>query len=490
LLSRALTRLLLGLATTPIVINGSSPLDSVIRRFLFLNLVVLCAITATSSFGQAGSVDPTFNPGSGVDNNGTARVSSIALQSDGKILIGGDFTTVDGQSRPRVARLNANGSVDAQFNPGAGANGEVFSVLAQPDGKVLIAGSFTEVAGQPRNRVARLNSDGTLDAQFAPKPGANFDVLFMQLLPDRGILIGGGFDQVDNVTRNAIAQLQTNGTLNVSFDPGSGADGAVASISLRDDGKVLIAGDFSHVDDQPRPFIARLNSNGSLDSTFDPGTGPDAEVYSTKVLTNGAVLIAGTFTKVSTTPRKRIARLSPGGSLDQAFDPGSGADLDISALAIQTDEKILAGGNFSQFNSVACNSLARLNPNGSLDSNFVSGLGTDSSVQSLAVQSDGRILVGGYISTANGLPRNGIARLLGEASTATGPTLVNPTRYGDVFIVSADTVTGKSYVLEFKDSFTQTNWAELPPIAGDGTLKTLTNAPVPVSQRFYRVRVQ
>src|SRR5207249_5858764 len=112
---------------------------------------------------------------------------------DGRILIAGDFTTVNWVARKGIARLNENGSLDMTFNPTPGANDEVLSVVAQPDGKVLLGGSFTNLNGAPRNRIGRLNSNGSLDATFDPGKGANIDVNSVALQLDGKVIIGGNF---------------------------------------------------------------------------------------------------------------------------------------------------------------------------------------------------------------------------------------------------------------------------------------------------------
>jgi uncharacterized delta-60 repeat protein len=105
-----------------------------------------------------GTLDNTFTRASLSPNEG---ISSLAVQPDGKILVGGGFTTINGDSRKNIARLNPNGTVDNSSNPGTGPDRAVDAVALQPDGKVLIGGSFTNVNGTPRPRIARLNPDGT-----------------------------------------------------------------------------------------------------------------------------------------------------------------------------------------------------------------------------------------------------------------------------------------------------------------------------------------
>src|SRR5205814_1814819 len=117
-----------------------------------------------SSAAQPGDLDPSFNPGTGPND----YVQAVAVQSDGKTLIGGQFTSVNGTTRNRIARLNVDGGVDLTFDPGGGANGRVNAILVQPNGRILIGGSFITVDGTTRTNVARLNANGSLDASFDP----------------------------------------------------------------------------------------------------------------------------------------------------------------------------------------------------------------------------------------------------------------------------------------------------------------------------------
>ena len=180
---------------------------------LLLQLGTLCY----HSRGAAGDVDLSFDPGSGVNG----AVNAFALQPDGKIIIGGVFTTVKGLARSKVARLNASGSGDAAFNPGTGANDVVSSLALQADGKVLVGGDFTAINGTNRNRIARLNADGSLASSFSPVVAPN-GIASIVLQSDGKALIGGGFTTINGTNRNGIAQLNTNGSLAGSFNPGTG----------------------------------------------------------------------------------------------------------------------------------------------------------------------------------------------------------------------------------------------------------------------------
>src|SRR5208283_1778314 len=125
-------------------------------------------VNGIARLNKDGSLDTAFNSGVGINvHPGNEFIRSIAL-SGNKVVVGGHFSSFSGVSRGNIARLNANGSLDTTFNPGAGANGTVWSVLTQPDGRVLIGGDFTSYNGTSRNHVARLNTDGSLDATFNP----------------------------------------------------------------------------------------------------------------------------------------------------------------------------------------------------------------------------------------------------------------------------------------------------------------------------------
>jgi uncharacterized delta-60 repeat protein len=213
-------------------------------------------------------------------------------------------------SRGGIARLNADSSLDLSFNPGSGANRVVFALALQPDGKVLISGNFTAVDGVSRNGIARLNADGSLDRSFDPGSGANWRINALALQPDGKVLIGGGFTAVNGVTRNGIARLNADGSLDPSFDPRggvSGGDQGVYAFALQPAGKMLIGGVFTAVDGVSRSGIARLNADGSLDPSFDP-RGVAGNTYAITVQPDGKVLMGG-FNRVDNQPWQGIMRL-------------------------------------------------------------------------------------------------------------------------------------------------------------------------------------
>ena len=288
-------------------------------------------------------------------------MNTTALQPDGKIVIGGLFTSYNGTARNRVARLNPDGSIDKTFDPGSGANNYVSTATIQPDGKIVIVGSFTSYNGTARNCVARLNSDGSLDTTFDPAGGASAMVNAMALQPDGRIIIVGGFSSYSGVFRGHIARLNTDGSLDTAFDPGSGAFRNVYAVALQTDGRIIIGGDFTSYNNIFRSHIARLNSDGSLDATFDPSVGADNTVSAIALQSDGKIIIGGSFGSFNTRASFRhIARVNSDGSVDNTFDPGSGADFTLNTIALQPDGKIIIGGGFTTYNGTPRYFIARL----------------------------------------------------------------------------------------------------------------------------------
>lgn len=222
------------------------------------------------------------------------------VQTDGKIVVGGSFTSLGGVTRNRIARLNANGTLDASFNPNV--DGDVYTTALQPDGKIVIGGGFTTVGGTTHNYIARLNADGTLDASF--NPSANSSVYNAAVQADGKIVIGGNFTAVVGTTRNHLARLNADGTLD-TFNPN--VNGVVDSTAVQADGKVIVGGNFTTVGAVARNNIARVNADGTLDTAFNPNA--SSSVFSTALQSDGKIVVGGDFTNVGGVVGSRITRL-------------------------------------------------------------------------------------------------------------------------------------------------------------------------------------
>ena len=389
-------------------------------------------------FNTDGSLDLNFNP------NANDQINAIALQSDGKVLIGGLFSTLQPNNataatpRNRLARLNADGSLDTAFNPNVTGSlaPQVTSIVVQADGKIVIGGTFRTVGTTVRNYLARLNADGSLDPTYNPSPNAA--VLSLALQGDGKIIAGGSFTSLNpeggaSTVRSRLVRLNVNGYPDSEFDPKPNA--SVNAIAVQVDGKIVIGGTFSTV--QPigdsavstRSRLARFNADGTLDGAFNPNA--NGNVHSLLVQADGSLIVGGAFTVLrpnndsAPSPRAYIARILVDGTLDPAFI--TNCNSPIYALAAQADTKILIGGYFTQLRSsgasipITRNRLARLNADGSVDTTLDPS--ANGRVLTHAVQPDGKTLIGGYFTIVGGLTRNYIARLNldGTVDTAFAP---------------------------------------------------------------------
>ena len=386
----------------------------------------------------------------------SSTVYALAIQTDGHILLGGEFGGVNGVTRTRLARLNPDGSLDTAFAPVL--NGTVDSILLQPDGRILVGGEFN--AG-----LTRLNPDGALDLTFHPGSGAasSGDVFCLALQPDGGLLVGGDFSQFNGIPRGRVVRLNNDrgaslqapadiiiqppsyvtawtgsntlfgvyaaGMPPLSFQwqlngtnlPGQTSGVCqLANLSAADAGlyTLIVSNAFGSATSAPvrlalLPASARP---GSVDLHLQTGTGPDAPIWSIVEQPDGKLLIGGNFANFNGVPHQGIVRLNPDGNFDPDFNPAAGVYPyeQVYTILPQPDGKILVGGYFSHFNGELCTNLARLNADGSLDTNFSASV--DGWAWPMALQPDGKIVVGGYFGYADGVPRNNITRFNADGS--------------------------------------------------------------------------
>ncbi|HEY0459755.1 MAG TPA: FG-GAP-like repeat-containing protein [Pyrinomonadaceae bacterium] len=466
-----------------------------------------------------GSLDTTFTVGAGP----TAGVLTIDVQPDGKLIIGGAFNAYAGVSTQKVARINTDGSRDTSFVVGTGADDEVRQVLVQPDGKILVSGFFIGFNGAPKNGITRLNTDGTNDDEFSVA-GSDAVVLTIALLSDGKMIVGGSFSSIAGTPRKCLAKLNKNGTIDESFSPGTGigaqlvnsvalqpdgravvigsftvyngtanggairinADGSfdtnlasssavagnVQSMTVQSSGKIIIGGTFKEVNGASRTNIAKLNADGTLDTSFDPGTGTNLPVTATASQADGKILIGGAFSTYNGAAIKGLARLNADGTVDTGFAVGTGIPTGgVLAIKIQpADGKILVAGQFTAYNGATVNRIMRLNTDGTLDSSFTSGTAANGEIRSMVIQPDGKILIGGLLTTYNGTARNRIARLNADGTL---DTTFNPGT-GTSGVVSSVGLQADGKVL-VGGNFTSVNGVAKNRIArfnADGTLDT------------------
>ena len=384
-----------------------------------------------------------LNTGTGFDG----LVETMVLQPDGKILVGGFFTQYNGVTQTRFARLNSNGSLDTGYSTGTLFNIAVRTIALQSDGKVLVGGEFTTFQGSTQTRIARLTSTGFLDT-FTIGTGFDAYVSDIALQSDGKILVGGNFTTYNGATQTRIARLNTDGTRDTGFTIGTGFNGLVYDIALQPDGKILVVGQFTAYDGVTQNYITRLNSNGTRDTGFSTGSGfvgSNARIII--VQPDGKILVGGFFTQYNGVTQNRITRLNSDGTRDTGFVQGTGFNGSVSAIALQSDGKILVGGSFTSYDGVTQNYITRLNSNGTRDTSFVTGTGFNNTTPAIVVQTDGNILVGGEFTTYNGATVNAIVRLspLGQLLNVLVPTYSqsassNNTNEGSALTITINTI--------------------------------------------------
>ena len=347
---------------------------------------------ALARIDTAGTPDATFNVQLGVAGSGL----TVLVQPDNKIIAGGPFSTANGIARTRIARFNPDGSLDPSFVPPTYPFGtEVYDVELQADGRILVGGSFGSGNAQ------RLNANGSLDITY-PGTSLTFD---FEYLSDGKVLIAYS---------NLVSRFNSDGTLDLTFTPVQ-TNGRVYKIVPDRTGKYILVGTFTQMNFVNRSRIGRINADGTTDTTFVTTGGANANINTAIVQPDNKIIIGGDFAGVNFDPnRKYLARLNPDASLDETYTPVLNAP--VLGLRLQPDGKLLIGGAMNVVNGALRAGIARLNPNGTLDTSFDVGSGTNSTVWSIEQQSDGKIVYVGQFSLTNGVSTLGIGRLLNASA--------------------------------------------------------------------------
>ncbi|MFV5683901.1 T9SS sorting signal type C domain-containing protein [Flavobacterium sp. GB2R13] len=421
-----------------------------------------------------GSIDATFGIGTSFNDN----IGALFLQPDGKILVGGDFTSYNGTAANRIIRLNTDGSIDGAFSSGSGfstvginsikinssgsimvagsftgsynatavnrlvllgSNGvinplfdigfgpssaTVYALADTPDGSWFVGGSFSVFDSQNQGRLAKIDAVGTLDIGYLTA-GVGFDnsVLKIISLPDNKTMTFGSFAKFNGGSVNRIACLLEDGVIDPTFNSsGIGANNVIKSAVIQADDKIILVGSFTNYNGVTANRIIRILSNGDLDTTFSIGTGANNQIYTVVLQPDGKIIIAGNFTNYNGISVNRIARLLPDGTIDVSFSTGLGADAIVEALLLQSDGKIILGGRFTTFNGLSYNKMVRLNTDGSTDFGFVIGTGFDKYVYAIAIQSDNKLIIGGTFLNYGGASAKRITRLNSNGSLDTSFT--------------------------------------------------------------------
>jgi len=436
---------------------------------------------------QPGSVDLGFGAGAGPNG----AVNAIARQGD-TLLIGGEFTTFDKVDRTRVARLQLDGSLDPSFDVGTGPNLRVLCLAVQPDGKVLLGGSFTRFNGAPRAAIARVNVDGSADAEFNQTARVVGELRSIVVQPDGRILAGGLYEEAGGIAYTNLVRLNSDGSFDPGFSMNSSLSGLVRSISLQPDGKILVGGHFYPTNEAMTSLLMRLHPNGVLDREFRPPfvdtkTGLYPAVNSVLRLNDGNLLVGGSFSVATsnTNVPTSIVRLDANGNLDPSYrfdhHQKDGWWFQGSfelCMQLAPDGRLYAGNLFRLF---------RLNGEGIIDSTFSTYL--NGTFAALAVLENGDLVVGGNFHEVNRVPRNHLVRLNGIARLPL-PELIGPFLSANGFQLAVATYSGRTYVLEISEDLDGKPWTPVATVVGSDQFTTLEDPITDRPNRFYRIRLQ
>lgn len=404
------------------------------KKILLSVFSILCS---SLIFAQPGTIDPTFNIGTGANNS----VFYIKEMADGKILVSGAFSNMNGDTRKGIIRLNADGSIDPTFSiAGHGPTNGVLAVAQSANGKLMIGGFFQEYsfpANATVNRIMRLKADGTVDStfNFGTSFGANNNVETITEISANRYLVGGLFTTINGTTRDFLAAIDSTGALDAGFNSGGTGPNSWVMTSLKlPDGSIILGGEFSQYNGIWRQKLCKINSNGQLDANFNNtgwSGGASGRIEAIAAQSDGKIIVGGPFTTYGSNNDSHgyIVRLNSNGStIDASFNTGSGFNGRVESIVVQSDGKIVVGGEFTEYNGQTVNRIVRLNADGTLDNTFDTGTAFNSDVKAVAIDSEDRILAGGWFTSYNGTTGvNRITRLIGKPDCDDTFASVSPT---------------------------------------------------------------
>ncbi len=441
-----------------------------------------------------GEVDPFWAP----EVNG--RVDAIAVDLSGNIFIGGTFSSVDGEWRHGLAKLRANTVPMLDPTWAASAGPGISSLLLDDEGALYIGGNFSMANGVPRSKLARLGADGVgaLDPNW--DPGASHVVHALAKADNGGIFVAGRFTQIGGESISNLAKILIAGVVDTTWSPS--INNAVLDISRGHAGMLYVGGTFTEIDGSAALRVARLDEDtGELDTGWNAATdlpvtavvadpsggawigglftrvngesrlaaafvntsgsvGPETDVeqpgkvWAMRRQPNGAVILGGDFAKVDGEERRNLVRLDSHGQLDPVWNPA--VDREVFALALSADT-LYVGGEFRPVASgIAEGYLAKLSSSGvgAIDAEW--NPTANGRVGNIELSPDGAVFIAGMFTEVDGLPRAGLAKIDGAGGGKVDPEW-NPKQFGDVYALAIDQagsiyVGGNANLLKFESS--------------------------------------
>ncbi len=367
--------------------------------------------------------------------NSTVLKITPAADGTGDLYVGGDFTSYNGTTVNRVARLHADGTLNLSFATGAGFDASVRSIALAGDGTgdVYVGGDFTIYNGNSASRLVRLHADGTVNPNFQTGSGFNNPVYSIAPTGDGtgNLYVGGAFTSYKGTGVDRLVRLQPDGLVDQNFTTGAGFTGPALNTSVRiivpaadGTGKLYVGGDFTSYNQQTQANdLVRVNPNGSADLSFATGAGFNNTVYSIALAADetGDLYVGGAFTTFNGTVANDIVRLHANGIVNPTFATGTGFNNTVYTIAPAGDGtgNLYVGGAFTAFNGPVANDLIRLHAKGTVDPAFATGTGFDNVVYTIAPAGDGtgNLYVGGAFTTYQSSTTGRIVRLSSQGST-------------------------------------------------------------------------
>jgi uncharacterized delta-60 repeat protein len=412
--------------------------------------VAFCLIFSIKCRAQAGAVDPSFRP------QIAGYIYCSLIDSQGRILVGGGFTSVNGQSRSNIVRLLPDGQIDPTFE--THVNGSV-QVISANRNRIAISGYFTSVSGVALTRLACLNFDGSVVDTFVPKQSPEPYPVFFSAAIDTS-------NRVLFVRGRELIRLNPDGSHDTNFHVkvGPRTIDSIATVKLLPDGRIVIGGEYTEIDLFVAKHVSRLFEDGSVDTTFNAsGQLLGSYIRELEPLANDELYVGGSV----------VARLTNRGRINTNF--AVYGYTYVGALAAQEDRRLLIGGTFTR-------GFGRVLTNGISDVPFNQNSGADSWVSSIMLQQDGKIVVAGAFTNINGVSQPYLARLLNdwpvletERIDDTRLRMFWPAAYTNFFLRSAAEATSSNWPIVL-----------LPPVI-TGNYRVVTNV-IDSSNRFFRLR--
>lgn len=427
--------------------------------------------------GQDGTLDVAFNPGNALTNG---SIYDIDVQTDGSVIIVGSFTEYNNVDANRVLRLDKNGAIDNTFwtniGNGTGADADIYAVKVLNDGRILLGGNFTTFNGNTLPKLVLLNANGTTDLSFSPSGvGFNGAVLALEEQADGQLLVGGEFTSFNGSTNvGYFARMNTDGSLEAGFGSiDGGADFYVWDIEIQpSDNKILISGEFNFYGSSGATGIARLETNGTIDPTFNSADGVGGAapaVFDMALLPDERVLIGGEFNAYNSNSVNNVALILQDGEFDASFTPGDGADGGVNAVAITADNKFMLGGNFNNYDNNAASKLVKTHTDGSYDNTFPTNSGANQNIDDIIITSTTSLLIAGSFTSWQTDPlanRIGLLNNSVEAATyysQSDGTFDVPTRWNTVADGSGTDANSTSFTDGISEFIVQSSHLIDPP---------------------------